>query len=390
VFGEQCDWTPEVVAAADEAGTVGYAFTGNASQPLERVTGADRPGPQTDRRVQGDLAMQLLSSGTTGKPKRISLDRRAVDAMIEQTIKQFEMAGPATHGTLIMPWPLASLGGTNSALPAVVLGQRLAIQDKFDAARLLDMIRRYRPQFLSVPPSAIGMVLQLKPSREDFASIKVFSAGSAPLDPNVHRMLEDDYGVPVTVVYGATEFCGIVSGWTPADMPLRAAKRGSAGRALPGMQIRVVAPETGKPVAAGDTGLVEALVPRIGPNWVRTNDIAHLDADGFLYLEGRADDAILRGGFKVVPEEVAEVLRTHPHVSDAVLIGIPDERLGMVPAAAIQKRPGTPAPTAQELEAFLRTRLPAYKIPVRFAIVEEIPRTQSMKPQREGLRALFK
>lgn len=392
VIGERRDWTAEVVAAADAAGSVGYALTGNAREPLARVTCAARPGTRTDRRPEGATAVQLLSSGTTGKPKRISLAGESVDDMIGRTIELFEMAGPAESTTLIMPWPLASLGGTNGALPAVVLGQRLAIQEKFEARGMLEQIRRYRPAYLGIPPSALGMLLKLEPSREDLSSVKMISSGSAPLDPNVHRALEEEYGIPVVVVYGATEFCGVISGWTPADMQLLAAKRGSAGRALPGMQIRIVSRETGDPLGAGQTGLIEACVPRIGPDWIRANDIARLDDDGFLFLEGRADDAILRGGFKILPEEVAEALRTHPKVGDAALIGIPDERVGMVPAAVVEGCPGSTgstAPTARELEEFLRAKLPAYKIPARIAIVDEIPRTQSMKPSREGLRALF-
>jgi acyl-CoA synthetase (AMP-forming)/AMP-acid ligase II len=388
VIGERRDWTPEVIAAADAAGTAGYAFSGDADKPLEPVTREARPGPQADRRPGGETVLQLLSSGTTGKPKRISLSRTSVDEMIERTIELFELAGPAQNTTLIMPWPLASIGGTNSALPAVALGQTLAIQEKFNAPRMLELIRRYRPPFLGIPPAAMGMLLQLKPSREDLSSVKVVVSGSAPLDLNVHRALAEEYGLPVVVNYGATEFCGIITGW-PTDAATLVAKRGSAGRALPGMQIRIVSGETGEVLPAGQTGLVEALVPRVGPDWVRTNDLAHMDEDGFLFLEGRADDAILRGGFKIVPEEVVEVLRTHPKVGDAALIGIPDERVGMVPAAAIEKRAGAPAPTPRELEDFLRTKLPGYKIPAHFAIVDEIPRTQSMKPRREGLRALF-
>jgi acyl-CoA synthetase (AMP-forming)/AMP-acid ligase II len=389
VIGERRDWTAEVVAAADAAGTVGLAFTADADEPLERVTRQAKPGARADRRSDDATVLHLLSSGTTGKPKRISLARTSVDDMIERTIGLFEMAGPAASTTLIMPWPLASIGGANAALPAVALGQRLAIQEKFHAPTMLELIRRYRPAFLGIPPSALGMLLQLEPSREDLSCVKMVAAGSAPLDPAVHRRLEEEYDLPVVVSYGATEFCGIITGWPSPDRALLAAKRGSAGRALPGMQIRIVSSETGEPLPAGQTGLVEALVPRVGPDWTRTNDLAHMDEDGFLFLHGRADDAILRGGFKVVPDEVAEVLRTHPKVGDAALIGIPDERVGMVPAAVVERRAGAPAPTPQELEAFLRTKLPAYKIPARFAIVDAIPRTQSMKPRREGLRALF-
>ncbi|TAL02177.1 MAG: hypothetical protein EPO08_07715, partial [Rhodospirillaceae bacterium] len=203
VIGEPRDWTAEVIAAAEAAGTVGYAFAEPAGTRLERVTRAAKPGPQTDRSPEGETVLQLLSSGTTGKPKRISLSRTAVDEMIERTIQQFEMAGPATNATQLLPWPLASLGGTNGALPAVALGQRLAIQEKFDAPKMLELIRRYRPAFLSIPPSAVGMLLQLKPSREDLASVKLYSSGSAPLDSNVRRMLEEDYGIPVAEFYGA-------------------------------------------------------------------------------------------------------------------------------------------------------------------------------------------
>jgi acyl-CoA synthetase (AMP-forming)/AMP-acid ligase II len=389
VFGERRDWASEVVEAANAAGTVGYAFSDDQEKPFTLVTRAMQPGAQTDRGTGDHIALQLLSSGTTGKPKRISLSRTAVDEMIERTIFQFELSGPAAGTIQILPWPLSSLGGSNGALPGVALGQKLVIQEKFNAAGMLELIRRYRPLFLSCAPTAIGMILQLKPSREDFSSLKLFLSGSAPLDPNVRRTLNEEYGLPVAEFYGATEFAGIISGWTQADLEQLANKRGSVGRALPGMQIRIVSSETGESLQPGETGLVEALVPRIGPEWTRTNDLGYVDKDGFLFLEGRADDTILRGGFKVFPTEIAEVLRTHPKVGDAALIGIPDERLGMVPAAAIEKRDGGPAPTQHELEEYLRTKLPAYKIPARFAIVNEIPRTESMKPRREGLRALF-
>jgi long-chain acyl-CoA synthetase len=388
VLAEPRDWTPEVIAAADEIGSVGYAFTGNADAPFERVTQNDKPASLTGA-DESDAVLQLLSSGTTGAPKRISLDRRAVDGMIERTIYQFGQGGDARKTVQIMPWPLGSLGGTNAALPIGVIGQTMATQERFDPAGILTMIRKYRPTFMSLPPAGLGMLLQLEPSKEDLSSIKVYSSGAAALDPNVHAKMEDHYGIPVGVAYGATEFAGIISGWINEDLHLIRAKRGSAGRALPGMKMRIVDQQTGAELPAGQSGLVEALVPRIGDDWVRTNDLAHMDEDGFLYLEGRADDAIIRGGFKIVPEEVAAVLRTHPKVGDAALIGIADERLGSVPVAVVEKRIDGEAPTAEELEAFLRDKLVPYKIPVRWAVVDAIPRTQSMKPRREGLRELF-
>jgi acyl-CoA synthetase (AMP-forming)/AMP-acid ligase II len=389
VLGERRDWSDAVIAAADGAGTAGYAFTGDSAAPFVCVTRRHAPDPARLHPPGDDTVIELLSSGTTGRPKRIPLARKSIDELIERTRFQFGSGGAAENAAQIMPWPLSSLGGTNAALPAVSLGQLLAIQEKFDAPRFLEQLRRHRPSFLSMPPAAMAMLLQLEPAKEDLACVQLYFNGAAPLDPGVRARLEDHYGLAIANAYGATEFAGIISSWVPEDFALLREKRGSCGRALPGIAMRIVAQDDGSEMPRGEVGLIEALVPRVSDEWIRTNDLAYMDEDGFLYLQGRADDAILRGGFKVLPEEVAEILRTHPKVGDAALIGIPDARLGMVPAAAIEKRLTGEAPTPEELDSFLRARLPAYKLPVRYAIVSEIPRTPSMKPRREGLRALF-
>jgi hypothetical protein len=106
-------------------------------------------------------------------------------------------------------------------------------------------------------------------------------------------------------------------------------------------------------------------------------------------VERRADDVIIRGGFKVLPDEVADVLRLHPLVGDAAVIGLADERLGAVPGTVIERAAGRDFPTEAELLGYLRERLPSYKIPVRFAFVDSLPRTPTMKPQRQGLLALL-
>jgi len=389
LFAERRDWTEEVIAAADEAGTVGFAFEEGGGPGFVCMTRHERPAPATLAARKGDLVLELLSSGTTGKPKRIPLDRVAVDEMIERTIFQFELSGPASGVTQIIPWPVVSLGGVNALLPAMALGQTIAIQERFDAEGMLGLIRKCRPPFLSLPPVGLARMLQLDPPKEDLESVKLYFSGTAPLDPNVRQRMMDEYGIPVAEAYGATEFAGIVSSWVPADLPLTREKAGSVGRALPGISLRIVSDETGEELPQGEKGLIEALVPRIGDGWVRTNDVGHLDADGFLFLEGRADDAIIRGGFKIVPEEVAEMLRLHPKVGDAALVGVLDERSEQVPAAVVEPRDPASPPSEEELLAYLRERLPSYKLPARWAIVPEIPRTATMKPRREGLKALF-
>jgi long-chain acyl-CoA synthetase len=389
VFADRRDWSEEAIAAAGTAGTAGYTLGEAGAAGFERVTGDAGPPTAAGRGETKELVLELLSSGTTGKPKRIPLDRTAVDEMIERTIFQFELSGPAGGATQIVPWPVVSLGGVNALLPAMALGQSIAIQERFDAEGMLELIRKYRPPFLSLPPSGLARMLQLDPPKETFASVKLYFSGTAPLDANVRQRMMDEYGIPVAEAYGATEFAGIISSWVPEDLALTREKAGSVGRALPGISIRIVSPETGEELPPGERGLVEALVPRVGEDWVRTNDIAWLDEDGFLFLEGRADDAINRGGFKIVPEEVAEVLRLHPKVGDAALVGLDDIRSGQVPAAVVEPRKPGDLPAEEELAQFLRERLPSYKLPARWAIVPEIPRTPTMKPRREALKALF-
>jgi len=121
--------------------------------------------------------------------------------------------------------------------------------------------------------------------------------------------------------------------------------------------------------------------------WLRTTDRAVLDADRFLYIRGRADNAIIRGGFKVHPDDVVLALNDHPAVRESAVVGVPDQRLGSVPAAAIKE--GASEPPLEELKAWLKSRLIAYQVPVHFRYVSDFPRTPSMKPSAPGLQALF-
>jgi long-chain acyl-CoA synthetase len=141
-----------------------------------------------------------------------------------------------------------------------------------------------------------------------------------------------------------------------------------------------------------DAGHLEVLTkqsPNGGTDWIRTSDLAHLDDDGFLWITGRADDAIIRGGFKVHPEVVKRVLELHPGVQEAAVAGLPDARLGAVPVAAVERRPDGPEPTADELVLLCREHLTPYEVPVDFRVVDELPRTPSMKVSRVDLLELF-
>ena len=123
--------------------------------------------------------------------------------------------------------------------------------------------------------------------------------------------------------------------------------------------------------------------------WLRTTDRAVLDDDRFLWIKGRADNAIIRGGFKIHPDDVIKAINEHPSVRESAVVGVPDERLGEVPAAAIILKEGADILTTDAMKSFLREKLIAYQIPVHYRLVKDFPRTPSMKPSAPGLKALF-
>jgi long-chain acyl-CoA synthetase len=198
------------------------------------------------------------------------------------------------------------------------------------------------------------------------------------------------YGIPILLSYGATEFGGVVTAMTlELYKQFGNGKIGSVGRPWAKTQLRIVDPATGRLLLAGETGILEILSPHCGPEWVRTTDFASIDSDGFMYHRGRADGAIMRGGYKIVPEAVAEKLALHPSVAAVAVVGIPDERLGEIPVAALELRPDQPRPTDAELEAHARRHLYSTHVPVAFRIVDSLPRTPSMKISLPGVKQLF-
>jgi acyl-coenzyme A synthetase/AMP-(fatty) acid ligase len=194
----------------------------------------------------------------------------------------------------------------------------------------------------------------------------------------------------VLSVYGATEFSGAVAGWSlPDHRQFAAAKKGSVGRAFPGVTLRTISPD-GAMCVPGEVGRLEVRTPQAGGDgWVRTNDLARIDDDGFVWIVGRADDVITRGGFKIAPGTVAAALQRHPAVREAAVIGRPDDRLGEVPVAAVELDPGAPAPAPEELREFCRADLTPYEVPVAVVVVPALPRSASMKVDRTALTALL-
>ena len=269
------------------------------------------------------------------------------------------------------------------------LKQRIVLLEKFEPRAWADAIRIYRPARTALPPAGVRMVLEAGIPREDLASLTVIGVGGGTVDADIHTRFEETYGIPILHAFGATEFAGVVANWTLDAYRLwGAAKRGSPGRASANVELRIADQHSFEPLPPGGVGLLEARAKRLGPEWIRTNDLASIDEDGFLFIHGRIDGAINRGGFKIVPDVVAAALRGHPAVADAAVVGLPDERLGEVPVAAVELAPDALADEAT-LIGWAKDRLLAYQVPVLIKIVPTLPRNASLKISLPDVKALF-
>jgi acyl-CoA synthetase (AMP-forming)/AMP-acid ligase II len=385
-----------VQAICAELGMAAISVDGARSDPATPMPGLERVGPGEHDATRPGVAVEMLTSGTTGPPKRIPLAYEAFERTIgaaglhyKQGAGEPEDAGPKLRsGVAIVSAPFVHMSGIFRTLLNVCEGRRVVLLDRFTIDGFVAAVREHRPRAVSLVPTALRMVLDANVDPADLSSIEVVTSGSARLDPDVQRAFETRYGIAVLPSYGATEFAGGVAGWTlPLHREWADRKHGSVGRPQPGRALRVVDPETGVELANDEVGLLEVGSTRTD-EWVRTTDLARLDADGFLWIHGRVDDAILRGGFKVFPGDIVDVLRSHPAVRDCGVTGMPDERLGAVPVAAVELVDGAVV-TSDELLQFARDHLTAYQVPREIAVVDELPRTPSMKVSAPGVLALF-
>ncbi len=291
------------------------------------------------------VAVRMLTSGTTGPPKRIDLRYEMLE-LVMRGAKHYE-TGTGTDlrlrtGVVIVNAPLVHVSGVFRVLQAVLDGRRIALLERFTVDGWVAAVREHRPKTVSLVPTALRMVLDADVDTDVFDSVRSVVSGTAPLAPDLADAFTERYGVPVLTSYGATEFGGGVAGWNLADHErFGAAKRASVGRAHAGCDLRIVDPETGTDLGTDAVGLLEVHAAQLGTtDWVRTTDLARLDDDGFLWVVGRADQTILRGGYKVQPEVVRAALERDPGVVEAAVVGVPDARLGAVPVAAVLRRPG--------------------------------------------------
>ncbi len=276
IVAEAADWARDAILTPSEAiGAIALrtgADRGLAAQPVSW-------SPSPSLREPGDVAVLMMTSGTTGRPKRVELTySRMLAAFRAAGLVIDEAHEPRVRSRTDILWAsLAHISGLYFAVAHVIEGRSVALLEKFEVDAWAALVTRHRPGYVRLAPAALRMVLQARVPAETFASVRAVGSGTAPLPAELAEEFEERYGVPVLTTYGATEFAGAIAGWTlPDKKEWGPRKRGSVGRAHAGIELRIVDPETGGLLAAGQTGLLEARggqLPGAPGAWVRTTDL---------------------------------------------------------------------------------------------------------------------
>jgi len=375
----------DVIDSVDPVGAAATAPAGPPSTPAEGGGGSRPAG-----------GIFLCTSGTTGTPKGILLREEQL-AHVASSVVEAHRLGRGDRGYCSLPLfhVNAEVVGVLATLRA---GAYLALDRKFSRRGFWPVIRERGITWINAVPAIIS-ILAMEPPADRPAALRFVRSASAPLPLASLQRFEAALGVPVVETYGMTEAASMITA-NPVDGPR---KQGSAGRPA-GSQVKIELPDGGSAapgevgrvrirgagvIAAYDSGGRPGVIDADG--WLDTSDLGYLDADGYLFLVGRADDVINRGGEKIYPREIEEILLAQPGVRSAAVVGAADVVLGERPVAYVVTDAATAAAEV-EVEAALRevcaTRLPRHKQPSEFCLVTEMPLGPTGKISRRQLKDL--
>jgi long-chain acyl-CoA synthetase len=348
----------------------------------QMLAGAD-PFVDIVERDDDDTALILYTSGTTGTPKGAELTHENLRAATQISVDLVE-AGPenVTFGAL----PLFHVFGLTSGLnSAVRVGGELTLLPRFEPGKALEIVQRDAvTTFLGVPTMYAAMLHHGDHDSFDTKSLEFCVSGGAAMPVEILRGFEEAFGCKVLEGYGMSETCAIAA----FNRPDRERKPGSIGIPVPGVEMKLV-DENGNEVPQGEVGEILIRGPVVmkgywnrqdatdetidSDGWLHSGDMATVDEDGFYFIVDRKKDMIIRGGFNVYPREIEEVLYEHPAVAEAAVVGIEHESLGEEVAAAVALKEGQEA-TVDELRAYVKERVAAYKYPRLVWITDSLPK----------------
>jgi fatty-acyl-CoA synthase len=346
----------------------------------------------------GDTAQIQYTSGTTGTPKGAELTHRG----LVNVARYYAMVnGTGPDDVWVNPMPLFHTAGCGLAtLGALQTGGTHVLPPGFDAALMLDAVEAGRGTvILTVPTMLIRMLDEQSARPRDVSSWRLSTLGGAPVPPELVRRAQRELGLVVTIGFGQTEASPYITHTLPDDPNPNWIT--TVGRPLPHCEVRISEPESGATMPLGEVGEVcgrgygvmkgyfdapEASTTAVDPDgWLHTGDLGSMDDLGYLRIEGRLREMIIRGGENIYPREIEDLLFTHPEVADVSVVGLPDPELGEKVAAFIRPVPGT-NPNVDELVDFSRRHLAPYKTPRVWQFLESFPQTTSGKIQKFVLR----
>jgi long-chain acyl-CoA synthetase len=389
------DFAGEAAKGAADAGAQMLSVeTPHAADLLEGVSPPHGTAPGVGRRGDDD-AVILYTSGTTGRPKGAELTHAGLTRNATVTARNLIEGSP--DDVIMGCLPLFHVFGLTCGLNATVaIAGMLTLLPRFDPAKALDIIQRDGVTIFEGVPTMYAAMLHLPdadPAKA--AALRVCVSGGASMPVEIMRGFEKKFGCIILEGYGLSETSPVAS----FNQPHKVRKPGSIGTPIEGVEMRLI-DDDWNTVPDGEIGEIairghnvmksywnkpEATGEAIKDGWFRTGDMARVDSDGYYYIVDRKKDLIIRGGYNVYPREIEEVLHEHPAVAEVAVIGIPHPDLGEEVGAAVALKPGASA-TPEELRAFARDRVAAYKYPRHVWLVDALPKGPTGKILRREVQ----
>ena len=349
---------------------------------------------ELSRVAEGDDALLMYTSGTTGMPKGVLHTHRSVVAGGEYTSAAHRLA---PHDRVMCALPLYHINGQIvTAVAPLIHGGSVVLPQRFSVSSYWQSVAGHRCTWINVVPTIIAYLLNAPGPRElglDVSCVKFCRSASAPLPPELHRAFEERFGIGIIETFGMTETNApcFTNPYEPHKRRL-----GSPGQAY-GNEAKIVDAATGAAQPPGIAGEIvvrgdnvmkcyykdpETTARTLAPDgWLRSGDLGYMDEDGFLYVTGRLKELIIKGGENIAPREIDETLLRHPAVLEAAAVGIPDSMYGQDIMACVMLKPGA-ACTAEDLKAYCEAELGRYKAPKVIRVVDALPKGPSGKVQR--------
>jgi long-chain acyl-CoA synthetase len=388
-------WHAAAGEAAKGAADAGAEVIAAETPDLAGLLAEHAPAAAPSDRGDEDDAVILYTSGTTGKPKGAQLTHNNLTSNAEVTARTLLQNG--TDDVMMGCLPLFHVFGLTCGLNATVAAAgTLTLLPRFDGAKALEIIQRDAVTiFEGVPTMYAAMLHTPGGDPAQTATLRTCISGGASLPLEILRGFEEKFGCVILEGYGLSETSPVAS----FNLPDHVRKPGSIGIPVEGVQMRLI-DDQGQPAPEGEIGEIvikghnvmkgylgkpEATAEAITDGWFRTGDMARMDEDGYFYIVDRKKDLIIRGGYNVYPREIEEVLHEHPAVAEVAVIGMPHDDLGEEVGAAVALKPGASA-TPEELRAFAKDKVAAYKYPRRVWLVDSLPKGPTGKILRREVQ----